>query len=109
MELSGLVDWRCRPRPDSCGAGLVCSRKDAVDLRGLPAGPCLSRSLFVAAFCLVDPAPLLCAKSMVDPGRTKRARNCFKSSLWFRSLKFHNLSMTIPVLRKETEARGTVK
>lgn len=44
MELSGLVDWRCRPRPDSCGAGLVCSRKDAVDLRGLPAGPCLSRA-----------------------------------------------------------------
>lgn len=29
MELSGLVDWRRRPRPDSCGAGLGCSRKGA--------------------------------------------------------------------------------
>lgn len=75
MELSGLVDWRRRPRPDSCGAGLGCSRKDAVDLRGLPAGPCLSRSLFAAAFCLVYPASLLCARSVVDPDGTVKARN----------------------------------
>lgn len=109
MELSGLVDWRRRPRPDSCGAGQGCSRKGAADLRGLPEGHCLPHSLFAAAFCRAQPAPLLCARSTVNPDGTIRARNCSKCSPWFSSLKFLNLSIIIPVLREETEVRGTVK
>lgn len=109
MELSGLVDWRRRPRPDSCGAGLGCSRKGTADLRGLSEGPCLPRSLFAAAFGRAQPAPLLCARSTVDPDSTIRDKNCFKCSPCFSSLKFFNVFVIIPVLREETEVRGTVK